>query len=111
MKNFIEDGRAPQLPAPAAVNSGDFVLINTMFGVAQTSAASAANVALVMGGVFDLPKANAVSTSVAQGNPVYWDATNSKVTISATSNTKIGVALAAAANTDTTVRVRLNGSF
>src|SRR5688572_5039714 len=109
--NYIQDGHAPQLAAPYPVNSGQFVIINTMFGVAQTNALSAANVAVVMGGVWDLPKVNAASTAVAQGAPVYWDATNSVTTISATSNTKIGVALAAATNTATTVRVRLNDSF
>jgi len=109
--NYKQDGHAPQLPAPYAVNSGQLVVINTMFGVAQTSAVSAANVAVVMGGVWDLPKANAASTSMAQGAPAYWDATNSVVTHSATSNTKLGVVFAAAANTAVLISVRLNDSF
>lgn len=109
--NYIQDGKCPQVAAPYPVNSGQFVIINSIFGVAQANAASAANVAMVIGGVWDLPKANAVSTSVAIGNPVYWDATNSRCTISATSNTKIGMCMAAAANTDVLVRVRLNASF
>lgn len=108
MKNYIGDGQAPQLPAPANVNSGDFVLVGVgLFGVAQAAALSAGPVALVMEGIFDLPKANAASTSVALGGLVYWDATNARTTISASSNTLIGAAMAAAANTDTTVRVRL----
>jgi predicted RecA/RadA family phage recombinase len=111
MQNYIEDGHCPAVTAPANVNSGDLVLINSMFGVAQKDALSGEPVAIVMGGVFDLPKANAASTAVTVGNPVYWDATNSLTTLSATSNTKIGVSMAAASNTDVLVRVRLNPSF
>jgi hypothetical protein len=42
---------------------------------------------------------------------VYWDATNLKTTVSATSNTRIGVAAYAVTNTDTSIYVRLNPSF
>ena len=53
----------------------------------------------------------AASTSAAAGANIHWDATNSRTTISATSNLKIGVAAVVSTNTATTVRVRLNGSF
>lgn len=97
--------------APANVNSGDFVVVNRMFGVALTSATSAANVAIASGATVQLRKLNGASTSQAAGTNVHWDATNSNCTISATSNLLIGVAAAATANTDTTVTVHLNPSF
>lgn len=110
-RNMIQDGKVMSLAAGAAVNSGDLVVVNQMFGVANYSINAAGNVECTMGGVFDLPKVNAASTSAAAGANIHWDATNAKTTISATSNLKIGVAAVTSTNTATTVRVRLNGSF
>lgn len=107
--NVISDGRIITAPAPAAVTSGSFVFVGAqLFGVAQANAASAANVAIVTRGLADLPKANAVSTSAVAGANVHWDATNSRTTFSATSNTRIGVLTAPVANTDVLVRVLYN---
>lgn len=103
--------RTLTVAAPANVNSGQLVVVNQMFGVAIASALSAANVAISVGPTAFLPKANAVSTSQAAGSNVHWDATNGVCTISATSNLKIGVAAAAAGNTDTRVEVHLNPGF
>lgn len=97
--------------APAAVTSGDLVLKGNTFGIAIANAASAANVALEIGCTATLRKLNGASTSYAQGARLYWDATNSNVTISATSNTLIGVAAEAGINNDTTATVRLNPAF
>lgn len=109
--NITQDGARPTVVAPAAVSSGDLVLVGTMFGIALTDAASAANVVIQTGVAADIPKTNAASMSMAAGAVVYWDNTGKKATTSATSNTKIGVALAAVSNTAETVNVRLNGSF
>ena len=111
MNNFVQPGDVVRVTAPYAVNSGQGVKVNNVFGVATASAVSAANVEVMTVGVFDLSKPNAVSTSVAAGANVHWDDTNVTTTISASSNLKIGVALAAAGNTDTTVRVRLSGAW
>ena len=60
-------------------------------------------------GVFELPK---VSTDVfAVGAAVYWDNNAKLMTSTTTSNTKIGVAVKAAANPSGSVNVRLNGTF
>lgn len=98
-----------EVAAPHAVVAGNIVVVGTnLFGVALVNTASASNVALRRGGTWVFSKANAVSTSGVAGDIVYWDNTNSAVTKSATSNTKIGVALAPFANTDTSVTVALN---
>lgn len=110
-RNFVHDGSRMVVTAPAAVSSGDLVIVGQMFGVAQASAASAASVAIRAGGVHSLRKLNGASTSYAAGANLFWDATNSNVTISATSNTRIGVAAQAGANTDVLAVVRLNPSF
>jgi predicted RecA/RadA family phage recombinase len=110
--NYIQEGDKTTVAAPFAVTRGNIVVVNTnLFGVAEDNAASAANVVLAHRGVYSFTKTSGASTSAAVGGYAYWDNTNSKATISATSNTKIGVFVAAATNNDTTVRVRLNPSF
>ncbi len=110
--NFIATGDKLTLPAPFAVTRGNIVVVNTnLFGVAQDNAASASNVVLATTGIFSFTKTSGASTSAAAGGYVYWDNTNSKATISATSNTKIGVCVETNTNNDTTVKVRLNPSF
>lgn len=104
-ENMYTGGDVVTVAAPANVNSGQFVVVGNIRGVAQVSALSAANVALQLRGEALLPKPNAVSTSFAAGANVHWDATNAVCTGSATSNAKIGAAVLAASNTDTTVRV------
>jgi predicted RecA/RadA family phage recombinase len=107
--NFVRGMETVNVAAPFAVVSGRVVIVGVnLFGVAMSNAAIGEQVALVRGGTFTFPKASAVSTSGVAGAVVYWDNTNSQVTISATSNTKIGVATIPFANTDTVVTVALN---
>lgn len=110
-RNLIQEGKVISLAAGAAVNSGQLVVVNQMFGVANYSINAAGNVECTVGGVWDLPKQNAASTSAAAGANIHWDATNARTTISSTSNLKIGVAMVTSTNTATTVRVKLNESF
>lgn len=111
MRNYVHDGERMTVVAPANGNAGDLVVVGQMFGVAVTSPVSGSNVVIRTGGVATLRKLNGASTSYAQGANLFWDATNSNVTISATSNTRLGVAAVAAGNTDIIATVRLNPSF
>lgn len=108
MKNYIQKGEVLTLVAPAAVSSGDGLLVGSVFAVALSDAESGADVEAQVCGVFELPKA---SGAVTQGAKLYWDNTAKDVTTTSTSNTLIGVAVEAAASGDATVIVRLNGSF
>jgi len=106
MKNFVQRGDALAVTAPSGgVVSGQPVLIGSLFGVAAYSAAAGAPAEIVTLGVFDLPKAASVTFAV--GDKVYFDATANNLTSVTTSNTYVGVATAAAASSDATVRVRL----
>ncbi|WP_336966849.1 DUF2190 family protein [Brevundimonas aurantiaca] len=109
MRNFVQPGRTLTLPAPAAVKSGDGVLIGSIFGVANGDAAPGEAVDLDVEGVFTLPKVSALA--IAPGDKVYWVATDKAVSKTASGNTLIGVATTAAANPSASVNVRLNGSF
>ncbi len=109
MKNYVQKGENLTLTAPYAVASGAGVKIGLIFGVAAGAAANGATVDVVTEGVFTLPK---VSTDVlAVGAAVYWDDTAKLITSTTSGNTKVGVAVTAAANPSGTVNVRLNGAF
>lgn len=108
---YAYDGSAVPVVAPAAKNSGEGVKVGNLFGVAITNAASAANLAISTVGVHSIRKLSGASSSFAQGANVHWDDTNANCTVSATSNLKIGVAVAAAANDAVTVDVRLTGAW
>jgi predicted RecA/RadA family phage recombinase len=104
MQNFIQVGDQLEVVAPANLTSGQGVLIGALFGVATTAALSGAPVVLRMVGVVTQPKATG---AIAAGAKVYWDATNSRVTTTATSNTMIGHAARAALSADALAYVRL----
>jgi predicted RecA/RadA family phage recombinase len=109
MKNFIQPGNVITVAAPADVVSGAGVLVGAMFGIASGNAKSTEDLELQVTGVFELPKVAAQAW--AQGVKIYWDNTAKNCTSTASGNTLIGVATAAAANPSDAGTVRLNGSF
>ena len=109
--NILDTGETVDFTLAANAASGDLVVSSQMFGIALISGVTGDRIPLATGVRATLPKMNAASNSFAVGANVHWDATNAVVTSSATSNLKVGVATAAAANTATTATVRLNGSF
>lgn len=104
-KNFIHEGDVLNYTAGANIASGQFVLIGTIGGVAIAAIANGSTGAVRVKGVFSIPKA---SGAVTQGAKLYWDATNSVLTTTASGNTIVGVAAAAAQSGDATVQVLLN---
>ncbi len=111
MKNYVQPGNTITLTAPSAVASGDGLLVGSIFGIACADAASGEAVETALVGVYDFKKI--ASQAWAAGDKVYWDNTAKEATKTTTSNTLIGVAVAAVAGGagDTIGRVRLNGSF
>jgi len=101
--NFIHDGNSIDY-TPA----GDVVIQNDLVGIAKQPIAAGVPGALAVVGVFEVPKPTGAGTAIAVGAKVYWDATNSQATGTATGNTYMGKAIAAAGDDDATVRVRLS---
>lgn len=106
MQNFIQKGFVLDYLVPAAgVKSGDVVVAGELVGVAVKDGVEGEMVAVNLTGVFELPK---VTTAITLGAALYWDATNERVTTTATDNVKIGHAFQAAANGTATIHVRLS---
>ncbi|MBN9475400.1 MAG: hypothetical protein ABS43_01760 [Bordetella sp. SCN 67-23] len=96
MQNFVQSGRTLTLPAPYDVASGGAVLVGKIFGIAVTDVASGAQGEFDTEGVFTLPVLG--TDTAAVGAVAYWDATNKRLTTTATDNTRVGVFVAAKAS-------------
>ncbi len=104
--NYIQEGKSLNYtPSGAAVASGDFILLGAIGAISKTDIADGKTGAVHICGVFSVPKA---SGAVTQGAKLYWSAANSNLTTTASGNTIVGVAAAAAASGDSNVQILLN---
>jgi predicted RecA/RadA family phage recombinase len=108
MKNFVQNGRYPEVTLPYARLSGEGVLVGQLFGVCVVDGASGASINVDTDGVYDLTAATGAGTDATAWAIAYWDNTNRRVTPVATSNTRIGLFGAAKATADAVARVRLD---
>lgn len=105
-RNFVYDGEHFNYTAGATITSGDLVPMTDMVGLALSPATSGTTIAVRTEGVAELAK---LSTDViTQGQIVYWDNTNKRITTTSAGNTRAGKAYAAAGNGATKVQVKLN---
>jgi len=89
------------------VSAGDVVVLTDAVRIAHVDIPANRLGALAAGGgVYDMPKATGAGTGFTDGDTVYWDDTNDQATNSATGNTKVGLAVGAAGDNDTKVRVQ-----
>lgn len=109
MKNFIQKGDTVSVTAPAALASGQGVLVGALFGVAAHAAAQGAPVEVVRKGVFELSAVTADTGAV--GAKMYWDNNARKLTTTATNNSLVGALIAAKDGDDTTATVLLDGAI
>ncbi|MGE0650265.1 MAG: DUF2190 family protein [Alphaproteobacteria bacterium] len=109
MKNYVQPGKSITVAAPSGgVASGDGVLIGTLFGVAQHDADEGADLELLTEGVVELPKAAPLAIGV--GDRLFWDGPNGQLNKTATAQVCVGIAVLAAADADTVVRVKLGAA-
>lgn len=102
----VTEGKTIRYAHSAAVISGQPVKIGLMLGVAMAAAAINTEADYAITEVHEITKVTA--DVVAIGVQLYWDDTAKKLTTTAASNIKAGIAWAAASGTDTTVKVLLN---
>ena len=105
MKNYVQEGKTITVTAPAAVASGQFIIVGAIRGVAAFDAAQGEPVELATEGVFTLPKVAA--DDIAVGDLLYWTGTACTKTAGTGSKPLVGVAIKPAAVNATTVIVKL----
>jgi predicted RecA/RadA family phage recombinase len=109
MKNYVSNGDNLTLTVPAGgVLGGVPILIGTnLFGVPIADNATVGDTfTMRVKGIFsDMPKA--AGAAWAEGDAVYWDNTAKNFTKTSASNTKVGVAVVAAASGDTVGTVKI----
>lgn len=105
-RNYVAPGEHFDFTPGTAVASGDVVLMADTIGVAHKDGAAGAPVAVSVEGVFTLAKLS--TDAIAQGQKVYWDNTNKRLTLTSAGNTLAGRAYAAAGAGTSSVRVKIN---
>ncbi len=107
---FVQEGNQIDYTPGAAVAAGEVVVQGELVGVAKQPIAANVLGALAVSGVVDFPKATGVGTAITAGANVYWDVadTEAKEDSEAGANKLIGKTVAAAADDDATVRVRMS---
>ena len=110
MAKFIQSGNAIDYTPLADVAAGDVIVLGNLVGVAKLDIKANVLGALHICGIFEFDKDNA--TAIAEGVDVYWDATAKQATEDAAGgvNKHLGKSVIAAADTDTTARVKLAGA-
>ena len=106
MATFVHDGNSVDYTPGSAVTAGAVVVQGELVGVAKVDIPAGTLGALAVAGVFDFPKAT--GSGITVGALCYWDATNQRATTSSSGNKLIGKCVKAAADADTTVRVRMS---
>ncbi|CAM3088423.1 DUF2190 domain-containing protein [Paracoccus nototheniae] len=104
-RNFIQAGDNLTIPAPASVLSGGVVIAGDIRGIALIDAAAGAPVDVSVVGCWELPKVAANAFTL--GAKVYWNATDSLATTTASGNTLLGYTIEAAPADTAAVKVRL----
>lgn len=107
MQNYINEGDALKITnsTGAAIISGSPVFIGNIMGVAQVDIATTKQGVILTEGVFSFPKATPLV--IAEGDKVYWDLTNKRIT-KINTDKAIGVAVnGGAVSAGTTVNVKL----
>ena len=69
MKNFVQEGRTITIKAPYTVESGQLVILNSLFGVAIVDALQGEEVTIDTRGIFELAKDK---QAIFQGQKAYY---------------------------------------
>lgn len=105
-KNYVQEGDVLDFVAAAAVVAGGVVVMSKRIGIVLADTAQNVVGAAAVEGVFKLAKLG--TDAVAQGDMLYWDAANSRLTTTAGGNTLAGYATVAAGNGVATVNIKIN---
>jgi predicted RecA/RadA family phage recombinase len=106
---FVQHGDTVDYTPVADAAAGDVVVQGDLVGVTKRDIKANTLGALAVEGVFDFAKEAGGGVTFAAGDLAYWDDTNdvAVTTDGAGANKLLGKAVAAAADTDSSVRVKL----
>ncbi len=105
---YVQTGARIDYTPAVAVTGGDIVVQNAEFvGIASADIAAGRLGALAIEGVFDVAKQVGVLTTFEVGDNVYWDDLNDRAVTIGGGNAYLGKCIRAAANNDSSVRVKL----
>ncbi len=105
-KNYVQEGAVIDFVAAAAVLAGGVVLMGKRIGIALSDTAQGATGSAAVEGVFKVNKL--AGDAVAQGDLLYWDAANSRLTTTAAGSVLAGYAFAAAGAGAAVVNIKIN---
>ncbi len=100
-------GQIIEVTAPEAVSADEVVKVGQIIGMSIAAAASGEPVQLAVVGIFEMPCLG--SDVIAQGDLLYWDASNDRLTLTSTSNVLVGYAVGASADGVAIVDCKLTG--
>ena len=104
---FRSEGASMDYTPVADVAGGEVVVVGELVGVAPVEIPAGTQGALALEGMFSLPKATGGGTAIPAGTRVYWDDAN-KIAVTGGNNFRqVGYTVAAAADADATVDVKL----
>jgi predicted RecA/RadA family phage recombinase len=106
MNNYVQNGDVLTLDPGATVAAGTGKMFGTaLFGVALVDAVSGTASAFQTTGVVTIGKTSALA--IAVGDVLYWDAGNAVVNKTSAAQRVVGVAVEAAANPSSTVKMKI----
>lgn len=106
----VSEGRTIKYTPSAAKSAGDVVVQGDLVGVVVHDLEANKLGNLDIEGVFEFPKATGEGTAITAGATLFWDAGNSRASLSASAGKKLGVAVLPAANGDDVVHAKLTPS-
>jgi predicted RecA/RadA family phage recombinase len=107
LTTFVQDGERIDYTPGGDVALGAVVVQGELVGIAVAAIAAGKRGTLALAGIYDIAKATGGGTAITAGANVYWNAAGQVATTSAAGNKLIGKSVLAAADADTSVRVRL----
>jgi len=107
---YIHEGNGIDYTPAADVAAGEVVVQGELVGITKRDIPAGTLGTLELTGVYDIAKATGASTAIGVGLDVYWDEGNAVATTDSASgvNKRIGRTVAAAADDDEVVRVRMS---
>jgi predicted RecA/RadA family phage recombinase len=107
-QNYIKEGEVFDFTLSGTVAAGSGILMGAIVGVALASGVSGDVIPVQVCGVFEVTKHGAGSGQAwAVGAALYWDASNSRFTTTASGNTLAGYAYEAALTAATKGKIKL----